>query len=198
MTNNKIKDLVRHLNLLEFEARKVVSRIFRNLLIRQIGTRYPTVNHIAENKEIIFYLLEGYDHKDGEWLWNELFRISSFSISGSVLECYITSSASLPIEPHSVLVWVASARPVIINLIKLNIYTNIKFWHHFLLSLELGLISKKGRDKVSAQFYKDHDVCVWSCKNVFWPKYNQQSAVSNGVSAHRQRKVHLNNVARYI
>ena len=73
---NKITDLVRHLNLLEFEARKVVSRIFRNLLIRQIGTRYPTVNHIAENKEIIFYLLEGYDHKDGEffvsivkWAW---------------------------------------------------------------------------------------------------------------------------------
>ena len=49
------------------KARKVVSRIFRNLLIRQIGTRYPTVNHIAENKEIIFYLLEGYDHKDGKF-----------------------------------------------------------------------------------------------------------------------------------
>lgn len=63
-STNLLTDLVRNLNLLEFEARKVVSRIFRNLLIRQIGTRYPTVNHIAENKEIIFYLLEGYDHKD--------------------------------------------------------------------------------------------------------------------------------------
>lgn len=61
---NLLLDLIRNLNLLEFEARKVVSRIFRNLLIRQIGTRYPTVNHIAENKDIIFYLLEGYDHKD--------------------------------------------------------------------------------------------------------------------------------------
>ena len=40
---------------MEFEARKVVSRVFRNMLIRQIGTRYPTVSHIAENKDIIFF-----------------------------------------------------------------------------------------------------------------------------------------------
>jgi len=59
-----LTELIRNLNLLEFEARKVVSRIFRNMLIRQIGTRYPTVNHIAENKEIIFYLLNGYSQKD--------------------------------------------------------------------------------------------------------------------------------------
>ena len=50
---------------MEFEARKVVSRVFRNMLIRQIGTRYPTVSHIAENKDIIFSLLDGYKMNDG-------------------------------------------------------------------------------------------------------------------------------------
>ena len=35
------------------------------MLIRQIGTRYPTVSHIAENKDIIFSLLDGYKMNDG-------------------------------------------------------------------------------------------------------------------------------------
>lgn len=62
--SNLLSDLISNLNLLEFEARKVVSRVFRNMLIRQIGTRYPTVSHIAENKDIIFSLLDGYKMND--------------------------------------------------------------------------------------------------------------------------------------
>lgn len=62
--SNLLSELIRHLNVLEFEARKVVSRVFRNMLIRQIGTRYPTVNHIAENKDILFSLLDGYKMDD--------------------------------------------------------------------------------------------------------------------------------------
>jgi len=65
-----LQELIKHLDELEFESRKVASRIFKNLLIRQIGTRYPTVNHIAENPEIIFLLLDGYKNEtnDGKFI----------------------------------------------------------------------------------------------------------------------------------
>lgn len=78
--NNLLLELIKNLRLLEFESRKVASRIFKNLLIRQIGTRYPTVNHIAENPEIVLLLLDGYK--------NETNDVSIASCSGEMLrEC---------------------------------------------------------------------------------------------------------------
>lgn len=78
--NDLLLELIKHLDELEFESRKVASRIFKNLLIRQIGTRYPTVNHIAENPEIIFLLLDGYKNQTND--------VSIASCSGEMLrEC---------------------------------------------------------------------------------------------------------------
>jgi len=66
--HNLFTALIKNLDELEFESRKVASRIFKNLLIRQIGTRYPMVNHIAENPEILFLLLDGYKHQSNSGL----------------------------------------------------------------------------------------------------------------------------------
>jgi len=56
--------LVQHIGMFEFEAKKDVAQIFNNILRRQIGTRYPTVEYIVTNEEIIFQLINGYDNQD--------------------------------------------------------------------------------------------------------------------------------------
>ncbi|KAI8611586.1 Mo25-like protein [Chytriomyces sp. MP71] len=56
--------LVSNLSKLEFEAKKDVSQIFNNLLRRQIGTRFPTVEYIAARPEIMKTLLTGYENQD--------------------------------------------------------------------------------------------------------------------------------------
>ena len=48
----------------EFEARKDVVQIFNNLLRRQIGSRWPTVEYISGKHEVIFATLSGYDNEE--------------------------------------------------------------------------------------------------------------------------------------
>ena len=48
----------------EFEARKEVVQIFNNLLRRQIGSRWPTVEYLGSKPEIIFAALAGYENED--------------------------------------------------------------------------------------------------------------------------------------
>lgn len=56
--------LLLHIAMLEFEARKDVVQIFNNLLRRQIGSRWPTVDHIAGRPDIIFAALAGYENEE--------------------------------------------------------------------------------------------------------------------------------------
>ncbi|KAL9963438.1 hypothetical protein ACROYT_G026949 [Oculina patagonica] len=49
------------LHRLDFECKKDVAQIFNNILRRQIGTRYPTVEYIHANEEILFTLVKGYE-----------------------------------------------------------------------------------------------------------------------------------------
>jgi ribosomal protein L27 len=41
------------------QARKDVSQIFNNLLRRQIGSRWPTVEHLSAKEDTIFAALKG-------------------------------------------------------------------------------------------------------------------------------------------
>lgn len=56
--------LLSHISRFEFEARKDVVQIFNNLLRRQIGSRWPTVDHIAGRPDIIFAALAGYENEE--------------------------------------------------------------------------------------------------------------------------------------
>ncbi|GAA5868393.1 hypothetical protein JCM8547_002178 [Rhodosporidiobolus lusitaniae] len=62
--NDLLQILVLHIWRFEFEARKDVSQIFNNLLRRQIGTRWPTVEHLSAKEETIFAALKGYENAD--------------------------------------------------------------------------------------------------------------------------------------
>ncbi|CAK6442876.1 unnamed protein product [Pipistrellus nathusii] len=53
--------LVADLQLIDFEGKKDVTQIFNNILRRQIGTRYPTVEYISAHPHILFMLLKGYE-----------------------------------------------------------------------------------------------------------------------------------------
>jgi len=56
--------LVNNLEKFEFEARKDAAQIFNNLLRRQIGTRFPTVEYICKKEAILFTLVAGYDNPE--------------------------------------------------------------------------------------------------------------------------------------
>jgi len=59
--------LVQHISKLDFEARKDVAQIFNNLLRRQIGSRWPTVEYLASGgsgREVVFATLRGYEDED--------------------------------------------------------------------------------------------------------------------------------------
>ncbi|GLB40983.1 putative mo25 protein [Lyophyllum shimeji] len=56
--------LVVHIARFEFEARKDVVQIFNNLLRRQIGTRWPTVEYLSAKHEVIFAALAGYENEE--------------------------------------------------------------------------------------------------------------------------------------
>lgn len=56
--------LVLNVARFEFEARKDVVQIFNNLLRRQIGTRYPTVEYLSSKHDVIFATLAGYENED--------------------------------------------------------------------------------------------------------------------------------------
>nr|SVE75795.1 EOG090X07E2 [Daphnia hispanica] len=56
--------LTQHLSRVDFEGKKDVAQIFNNILRRQIGTRSPTVEYICTRPEILFTLVQGYEHQD--------------------------------------------------------------------------------------------------------------------------------------
>ncbi|BGP51053.1 Hym1p [Rhodotorula kratochvilovae] len=62
--NDLLQLLVLHIWRFEFEARKDVSQIFNNLLRRQIGARWPTVEHLSAKEDTIFAALTGYENAD--------------------------------------------------------------------------------------------------------------------------------------
>ncbi|KAJ7869661.1 armadillo-type protein [Mycena leptocephala] len=61
-------DLLQHLVVnvarFEFEARKDVVQIFNNLLRRQIGSRWPTVEYLSGKHQVIFAALAGYENEE--------------------------------------------------------------------------------------------------------------------------------------
>ncbi|KAJ7244465.1 Mo25-like protein [Mycena rebaudengoi] len=61
-------DLLYHLVLniarFQLEARKDVLRIFNNLLQRQIGSQWPTVEYLSGKHEVIFSALAGYENEE--------------------------------------------------------------------------------------------------------------------------------------
>ncbi|KAG0742444.1 hypothetical protein G6F57_000030 [Rhizopus arrhizus] len=56
--------LILSIQKFEFETKKDVSQIFNNLLKRQIGSRWPTVEHLCAHEEILFHLLRGYEQPE--------------------------------------------------------------------------------------------------------------------------------------
>ncbi|KAG5337263.1 hypothetical protein C0989_010052 [Termitomyces sp. Mn162] len=56
--------LVVHIARFEFEARKDLVQIFNNLLRRQIGSRWPTVEYLSSKHEIIFSTFAGYENEE--------------------------------------------------------------------------------------------------------------------------------------
>ncbi|THU93326.1 Mo25-like protein [Dendrothele bispora CBS 962.96] len=56
--------LVQNIARFEFESRKDVVQIFNNLLRRQIGSRWPTVEYLSGKPEVIFSTLAGYENED--------------------------------------------------------------------------------------------------------------------------------------
>lgn len=64
--NDIILQLIRCLRYIDFEGKKYTSQILSNLLKRQIGTRYPTVEYILQTNEsdVMDELLLGYDHPE--------------------------------------------------------------------------------------------------------------------------------------
>eukprot|EP00124_Ichthyophonus_hoferi_P000635 Ihof_evm6s25 gene=Ihof_evmTU6s25 len=52
---------INNLAKLEFEAKKNAAQIFNNLLRRQTGVRFPTVEYICKREAIIFTLMHGYE-----------------------------------------------------------------------------------------------------------------------------------------
>lgn len=66
--NDVILLLIRCLRYIDFEGKKYTSQILCNLLKRQIGTRYPTVDYILSKEtatnDILDELILGYDHQE--------------------------------------------------------------------------------------------------------------------------------------
>lgn len=56
--------LVQNIARFEFESRKDVVQIFNNLLRRQIGSRWPTVEYLSAKHEVIFSALAGYENEE--------------------------------------------------------------------------------------------------------------------------------------
>ncbi|KAF8518697.1 mo25 protein [Hysterangium stoloniferum] len=56
--------LVTSIQKLEFESRKDVVHTFNNLLRRQIGSRWPTVEYLCKRPDVIFDTLKGYENED--------------------------------------------------------------------------------------------------------------------------------------
>ncbi|KAG0168185.1 Calcium-binding protein 39 [Apophysomyces sp. BC1034] len=68
-SNDILQLLVDHIQKFEFEAKsdqakKDVAQIFNNLLRRQIGSRWPTVEYLCTREDILFALLKGYEQPE--------------------------------------------------------------------------------------------------------------------------------------
>jgi len=59
-----LPQLIAHMSLLGFEAKKDVTSIFNNLLRKQSGTRFPTVEYLCKNTSILHSLISGYENPD--------------------------------------------------------------------------------------------------------------------------------------
>ncbi|ORY93380.1 Mo25-like protein [Syncephalastrum racemosum] len=62
--NDLLQLLVFNIQKLEFEAKKDVAQIFNNLLRRQIGSRFPTVEYLCTREELLIALLKGYENPE--------------------------------------------------------------------------------------------------------------------------------------
>ena len=56
--------LLQNIHKLEFESRKDVVQIFNNLLRRQIGSRFPTVEYLCSKQEVLFAAFDGYANEE--------------------------------------------------------------------------------------------------------------------------------------
>lgn len=56
--------LVLNMPRLDFESRKDGAQIFNNLLRRQIGSRWPTVEYLCAKPDVLFSTVRGYDNED--------------------------------------------------------------------------------------------------------------------------------------
>ena len=56
--------LLQNIHKLEFESRKDVVQIFNNLLRRQIGARFPTVEYLCSKPEVLFAAFDGYANEE--------------------------------------------------------------------------------------------------------------------------------------
>lgn len=56
--------LLQNIHKLEFESRKDVVQIFNNLLRRQIGSRFPTVEYLNSKPEVLFAAFDGYANEE--------------------------------------------------------------------------------------------------------------------------------------
>lgn len=52
--------VIQHLNKIDFEARKDAVYIFGNLLRRQVGSRFPTVEYMSRSPATLESLVKGY------------------------------------------------------------------------------------------------------------------------------------------
>ncbi|CAF3773803.1 unnamed protein product, partial [Rotaria sordida] len=59
-----ITTMINNLSRVTFEDRKEIVAIFNNLLRRQVGAKYPAVDHIIQRPGILFKLIEGYENAD--------------------------------------------------------------------------------------------------------------------------------------
>lgn len=59
-TNDLLKIFLLNISRFEFESRKDVVNIFNLILRRQIGTRWPTVDYLANREHIIWIALKGF------------------------------------------------------------------------------------------------------------------------------------------
>lgn len=62
--SNLLLLLIESLQKIDFEGKKDVALIFNNILRRQIGQRFPTVEYILVKPQILFILIGGYEKQD--------------------------------------------------------------------------------------------------------------------------------------
>ncbi|KAG0172904.1 mo25 protein [Apophysomyces sp. BC1034] len=63
-SNDLLQLFIVNIHKFEFEAKKDVAQIFNNLLRRQIGSRWPTVEYLCTREEVLFSLVNGYEQPE--------------------------------------------------------------------------------------------------------------------------------------